>query len=213
MFGREVKAVKKIRKELGEFVDEGRGEGRRPELSGEVSNRLARRIRKLMGGDVELSYPVLGPDNFVVDVLKAQAKRHQNRRRIDIKTASAKALVQAVFKANEVDPDLAKKRVRSQTVARCRAMVAWIWVELFGWPMVEVAEDIGAAPCSVSVMMSKLRREGLSRKETLQVNRIAKSFSEGERSEQLSEKVRLQSRRSKTGKASVFVLRRNRKRK
>jgi len=213
VFGREVKAVKKIRKELGEFVDEGRGEGRRPEFSGEVSNRLARRIRKLMGGDVELSYPVLGPDNFVVDVLKAQAKRHQTMRRIDIKTASAKALVQAVFKANEVDPDLAKKRVRSQTVARCRAMVAWIWVELFGWPMVEVAEDIGVRPCSVSVMMSKLRREGLRRKETLQVNRIAKSFSEGERSEQLSEKVRLKSRRSKTGKASVFVLRRNRKRK
>jgi putative transposase len=36
-----------IRHELALYVDEGRSEGRRPELSGEVSLEFARRVRKL----------------------------------------------------------------------------------------------------------------------------------------------------------------------
>ena len=33
---------------------------------------MSRRIRKLMGADVELSYPVLGPDAFVLSALNDQ---------------------------------------------------------------------------------------------------------------------------------------------
>ena len=212
VFGPDAGAVKRIRKELGTFVDEGREEGRRPEFSGEVSNRLARRIRKLMGGDVELSYPVLGPDAFVVNATKGQAQRQQDRLRIDAHRASAEALVKAVFEANKLEPGLAKKRVRSQSVARCRALAAWIWVELFGWPIVEVAEEVGVRPCSVSVMMTKLRREGLTRKETLQVNRIAKMFSE-EKSKSPGGKTGRKPGESKKEEPSILVLRRNRMRK
>lgn len=211
VFGSENSGVARIRKEFGEFVDNGRKEERRPEFSGEVSNRLARRIRKMMGGDVELSYPLLGPDDFISKVLKGQAKRHQARKRVDTERASAKELTAAVFEANGVEPYLAKKRVRSQSVARCRALVAWIWVEMFGWPMVEIADEIGVRPCSVSVMMSKLRGEGLSRKETLQVNRIAKSFSEdGGKPEKGKRRRKVVAGTVKD--SSIFVLRRNRNR-
>ena len=210
--GEKTRGVAKIRRELGKFVDEGRDEERRPELSGEVSSRLSRRIRKLMGGDVELSYPILGPDDFIVSVLKGQAKRHQARQRIDTKRASGKALVESVFEANGIEPQLAKKRVKSQSVARCRALVAWIWVELFGWPLVEVADEIGVRPCSVSVMMSKLRRDGLSRKELIQVNRIARSFSEdGSGTKKSNTRKKADSEQRKG--TSVIVLRRDRKRK
>jgi hypothetical protein len=163
-----------------------------------------------MGGDVELSYPVLGPDDFVVTALKSQVKLHQDRQKIDTERASAPALVQAVFKANKVDPALAKTRVRNSSVARCRALVAWIWVELFGWPQVEVVEEIGVRPCTVSVMMSRLRREGLSRKETLLVNRIARSFSEDQGKMSKGNK-KLPVSQSRKRKATVLVLRRNRK--
>jgi REP-associated tyrosine transposase len=43
VFGRDAGEFKSIRKEMGSFVDEGRGEGRRPEFSGEVSNTIGLR--------------------------------------------------------------------------------------------------------------------------------------------------------------------------
>ena len=66
VFGSDLAAHETIRHDLVCYVDEGRTESRRSEFSGEVSTALARRVRKLMGGDVELSYPVLGPDEFRV---------------------------------------------------------------------------------------------------------------------------------------------------
>jgi hypothetical protein len=33
-----------------------------------------------MGGEVELSYPVLGPDSFVSESLREQVGRHRERR-------------------------------------------------------------------------------------------------------------------------------------
>jgi hypothetical protein len=64
VFGPDEEERETIRQELAAYVDEGRNEVRRPEFSGEVPRKLARRVRKLMGGEVELSYPVLGPDVY-----------------------------------------------------------------------------------------------------------------------------------------------------
>lgn len=59
--------VEEARSSFSRFVDLGRFEPRRPEFSGEVSRELAKRIRELVKGPVEISYPVLGPDEFILN--------------------------------------------------------------------------------------------------------------------------------------------------
>lgn len=51
-----------------------------PQFAGEVFSVLAKQMRKLMGGNIDLSYPVLDPDDFVVNALKEQEVHRQKAR-------------------------------------------------------------------------------------------------------------------------------------
>ena len=121
IFGHDEGNRESLRHDLACFVDEGRSEERRPEFSGEVSRALARRIRKLMGGDVELSYPVLGPDDFVISAMKEHVHRHGDRKRSRSKDVTVEEVVNAVFKSLSLDPATARTRTKVSSVARGRA--------------------------------------------------------------------------------------------
>ena len=126
IFGGDVTEHEAIRRELADYVDEGRAEGRRPELSGEVSSKLTRRIHQLMGKEVSLSYPVLGPDSFVVESLKEQVRRHRDRTTVK-NDVTVERLIEKVFEAMGLAPELARSRSRRPDIARGRAPVAWLW--------------------------------------------------------------------------------------
>lgn len=180
VFGGDASEHARIRTELGKFVDEGRGEGRRPEFSGEVAPGLAKRVRRLMGGDVTLSYPVLGPDGFLVKVLEQQAGLHQGRKRAQTRVTSVGPIVKAVFTELGLDPALATKRVKPAEVARGRALVAWLWTEKMGRPQVSVADALNLRPASITKMLTKLRSNGLTRADKRVVNKVFKSLLESE---------------------------------
>jgi REP element-mobilizing transposase RayT len=165
VFGPDETERETIRRELADYIDEGRGEARRPEFSGEVPRELARRIRKLLGGEVELSYPVLGPDDFVVSAIKGQVKKNRDGRRSRECAADAREVIAAVFETLGMAPELAWKRVKAPQVSRGRALVAWLWVERMGRPQVIVADAMAVRRTAVSKMLAKLRREGLRSEE------------------------------------------------
>jgi putative transposase len=158
IFGGDISRHEEIRWEFAEYVDEGRGEERRAEFSGEVSPGLARRIRRLMGGEVTLSYPILGPDSFVVESLKQQVIRHRDRVRAKSEL-TVEEVTHAVFEALGLAPELACSRSRSQDIAHGRALVAWLWAERLGRPQVMVAEALRVKSAAVSIMLRKLRGE------------------------------------------------------
>jgi REP element-mobilizing transposase RayT len=112
VLGPAVKDHETIRHELGCFVDEGHAEKRRPEFSGEVSRALAKRIRKLIGGNVELSYPVLGPDDFIVSSLKEQVQRHRGKKLSGTIEGGVKTVIKEVFESLALDPRTATQRIR-----------------------------------------------------------------------------------------------------
>jgi hypothetical protein len=162
VFGPDEKEHESIRHELALYVDEGRSEGRRPELSGEVSREFARRVRKMMGGDVALSYPVLGPDSFIMSALKEQVHRHNSRQVGRTGELGVERIIERVFVAMGLDPNLARKRIKPGNVARARALVAWLWVEKMGRPQVVAAEGLGVRPNGVTKMLTKLRQTGMT---------------------------------------------------
>jgi REP element-mobilizing transposase RayT len=178
VLGPNVKEHEQLRHELACYVDEGRTEGRRPEFSGEVSKSLAKRVRKLMGGDVELSYPILGPDEFVVSALREQVRRHRDRRRIGAEGGEFNRLTRIVFEDLDLDPELASKRVRARKVARGRALAAYLWVERLGGPQGIVASEFGVSPAAVTLMLTKLRRDGLGNREEELIQEIYETLVE-----------------------------------
>lgn len=211
VFGSDVKEHESIRKELGRFVDEGRGEERRPEFSGEVSGGLAGRVRSLMGGDVTLSYPVLGPDEFLVKVLKQQANLGQGRKKAQTKVTSVKPIVKAVFEELGLEPELAYKRVKPSSVSRGRALVAWLWTEKMGRPQVSVADEMNLRPASVTKMLTKLRRDGLTRADKIVINRVFKSLVEPNSGKKSAQKQNhRESQKRKIREPRVLVLKRKR---
>jgi hypothetical protein len=80
----------------------------------------------LLGGDVELSYAVLGPDAFVVQSLKEQVRRHKDTRRLADSEVDIMSITEAVFESLGLDSELARTRTRRSDIARGRALVAWL---------------------------------------------------------------------------------------
>ena len=172
VLGPDEKEHEAIRHELACYVDEGRMESRRAEFSGEVSKALAKRIRKLMGGDVELSYPVLGPDDFVVSSIKEQVRRHRDRHRIDMKKINFEVLTDAVFQAMDLNSSAARQRTRERKISRARGLVTWLWVNRLGGAQAEAAAWFGVSPTAVTLMLSKLRANGLTEEEEETLNDV-----------------------------------------
>jgi putative transposase len=181
VFGDNATEEASLRHDLACFIDEGRKEGRIPEFSGEVSNALARRIRKLMGGDVELSYPVLGPDEFVVSALKTQIHLQSDRRKGRSIGLTPEAIINEVFKSLSLEPSMARQRTKLSPVSKGRALSAWLWVEMLGRPQVMIADSMNLSPGAVAMMLSRMRRNGLKKEENQRLSRILKKLTSSEK--------------------------------
>ena len=210
VFGPNMQKHEHIRKELSLFVDKGRKEGRRPEFSGEVSKTLSRRLRGLMGGDVELSYPVLGPDSFVIEALTEQAERQRKKQRTVNVEFSVETLTKNIFEGLGLSPDLARNRTRRSDVARARALVVWMWVEWMRRPQVMVAEALSKGPSTISGMIDRLRKDGLSEEEKSLLENVFKTVTENENEAYLDEHENKQAKREDSAEPKVFVLKRYR---
>lgn len=195
-----------LRHDLACFVDEGRTEERRPEYSGAVSKALAKRIRKMMGGDVELSYPILGPDEFVPSAIKEQVHRTGDVQQSKRRGVTASQVVDAVFKSLSLEPELASSRTKTSPVSKGRALSAWLWVERMGRPQIVMADELNTSPEAVTIMLSRLRQKGLTLGEKQRLTRILNKLTKEEASDiEVTEKKKL------SKEPRVLILKRQRK--
>jgi REP element-mobilizing transposase RayT len=175
VLGPDIAEHERVRQELAGYVDEGRSEARRPEFSGEISSSLGRRMRRMMGGDVILSYPVVGPDDFVVEALREQVRRREAQHKRVSCELGVENLIKEVFERQQIDPALAGKRNRQKKVARARALAAWLWSERMGRAQVMIADALSVRASAVSRMLASLRAGGLKAEEEQLLEAVLKA--------------------------------------
>ena len=161
-----------------QFVNEGRAEPRRPEFSGELSHALAKEIRKIVGGPVEISYPVLGPDEFVRDAYREQLQRNEDAQKLDSRI-NAEVLMKALCQELSIDPALMDSNFRPIHIAKARALLAYAYCDRLSQRQVEVADLLNVRPSAVSKMLLLLRRDGLTQDEHDAVARVISRVSDG----------------------------------
>ena len=127
---------------------------------------------------MELSYPVLGPDDFVVSSLREQVSRHRDRNRINTDKNNFEVLTDAVFQAMGLNPSAARQRTRERIVSRARALLTWLWVKRLGGAQAEAAAWFCVSPAAITSMLSKLNAKGLTEEEEEMLNDILGELSD-----------------------------------
>jgi putative transposase len=145
--------IGEARGKFAAFVEDGKFEPRRPEFSGKVSREMSKRIRGLVRGPVEISYPVLGPDDFILQVFGKQEKENIDRAQFSNVFIGAMDVLEAVCRETGLKKGQFLGKSRLREVTRGRKLAAWVWCERFGRPQIDIAEMFGVNPSAVSKMM------------------------------------------------------------
>ncbi len=137
-------------KAFDRFVDEGRTQPRRPELSGAFDVREAREARSVLGDGHLLSDGILGPEAFVErlrsDTTRVEAALSTRQAYKRSRTSERPTLDEVVVAAAElsgvalVELD---ERPRSAGSVEVKRLATWVWVREYGGQQVELARAFG----------------------------------------------------------------------
>jgi REP element-mobilizing transposase RayT len=138
------------RRAFDELVDAGRGEPRRPELSGAVGVGEAAAVRRELGDGHRVSDGVLGSESFAARVRKdvervqlALSGRGSERRAGALGRPSVREVVDAVLELVELDPIELEEHPRTQRCAHAKRLAIWVWVHEYAGQQIEVARCLG----------------------------------------------------------------------
>jgi REP element-mobilizing transposase RayT len=145
-FGRErERAVAKF----DAFVDEGRRQPRRPELSGSADAGEAAAVRKALGNGYRVSDGILGDEAFVArvtsDAQKVKAAlsgRGAERRAGAIGRPNVRDVIDAVLELLDVDPIELEERPRARGPTQAKRLAIWVWLHEYAGQQVELAQAL-----------------------------------------------------------------------
>jgi REP element-mobilizing transposase RayT len=133
------------RQAFADFVAEGVGEPRRPELSGVSLERTRREVAPDVGDAWRLSQPVVGSEEFATKVMddlreREKAKRPEGKRRH--RRPTLEELISHTCAALELEDwefEQLPKRLRPRTA---RMIVTWLWVRVFEGTQAQIARAL-----------------------------------------------------------------------
>lgn len=139
------------------FVDEGRKQVRRPDLSGAHDSGEAAAVRRALGNGHRISDGVVGTDAFVTRVLAdvervkvALSTRGSERRVGAVGRPSVRTLIDAVLAQLEVDARDLTIHPRSRKCAAAKRLAIWTWVHEYEGQQIDVARALGLDTSVVS---------------------------------------------------------------
>ncbi len=160
------------------WVNEGKKEERRPELSGALDRNLAKHIRALVNGPVEFSYPILGPDSFIVEAFGKQKEHNDSRAQFQNSQIGAMDLLGSVCQICDLKREDVLGRSRARGISRARRLTAWIWCEHLFYSQVDIAELFSLKPSAISQMLGKMRKDGREDEEKQTIELILNNLRE-----------------------------------
>lgn len=132
------------------FVDEGRRESRRPELSGAADAGEAAAVRQALGDGYRVSDGILGDDKFVARVRRDREKveaalsgRGAERRAGAIGRPSVREVIDAAMELLDVDPIELQERPRARRPTQAKRLAIWVWLHEYAGQQVELAQALG----------------------------------------------------------------------
>lgn len=131
------------------FVDAGRGEARRPELSGAADAAEAAAVRRALGDGHRVSDGILGSERFVARVRKdrervesALSGRGSERRAGPVGRPSVREVIDAVLELLDLSAIDLEQRPRSRRCAQAKRLMTWVWVHEYAGQQIEVARAL-----------------------------------------------------------------------
>jgi REP element-mobilizing transposase RayT len=137
------------------FVDEGRTEDRRPELSGVANAREAAIVRHTLGDGHRISDGVLGTDEFTEGVraarerVEAKLSAREDREGARLRP-TPRVLVDTVMQLLDVDAIEMRTRPKSRKSAMVKRLAVWTWTHEYQGPQIELARTLGLDTSVVS---------------------------------------------------------------
>ena len=131
------------------FVNEGRAQQRRPELSGAADSGEAAQVRRALGDGHRVSDGVLGSAAFVAkvqrDAVRVQttlSSRGSERRAGAVQRPTVREVIDAVLEYRNVDALELQERPRSRASAAIKRLAVWLWVHEYAGQQIDVARAL-----------------------------------------------------------------------
>ncbi len=140
-----------------DFVNEGRGEGRRADLSGDGSSDAISKARAAVGDGFYVSDGILGSEEFARKVQRdvkrvqqtlaaAWVDRGQGHR----ERPMLSAVIDEVCGMLGLEPWAFESQPKRRSPAQARRLITWLWVHHYGGKQVEVARALKASTGTVA---------------------------------------------------------------
>lgn len=139
------------------FVDEGRVDSRRPDLSGALDASEASLVRKQFGDGFRVSDGILGDEEFIRRVLSdfkvvdtALSSYKREIRRGAAERPRLRRVWEQVLESLEIDVIAFELRPRAARHVHAKRMLMWLWVREYGGKQIDVARFLGITTASAS---------------------------------------------------------------
>lgn len=149
--------VKKAAARFDAFVEAGRNEPRRPELSGALNVTEAAAVRRVMGDGHRIADGVLGSEAFARKVRRdenrvqaALSSRGAERRAGALRRPTARQLIDAVLLHRGVEAIELEQSPRGRRAAGVKRLAIWMWVHEYEGQQIEIARALAIDTSAVS---------------------------------------------------------------
>jgi putative transposase len=148
---------KKAAARFDEFVDEGRAEPRRPELSGALDASEAAAVRRALGDGHRITDGVLGDEAFADKVRSdatrveaALSRRGSERRAGALGRPTVRQVIDAVLLHRGVEPIELDEHPRGRRASAVKKLAIWVWVHEYAGQQIDIARALGLDTSVVS---------------------------------------------------------------